>query len=194
MSKITLLFTFCFLFGLGALLAQTEGNDNGNGNSNSNNVNISFPQFVTINITTTNSPDVNFTLNSDGLEAGDEFIIDEENSDLWINYTSVINGAGSTRSITVESSSIPSLPGLTLQVIASDHIGNGGGQVGSSTSIVTPSSLPTDVISGIGSTFTGSGNSNGHNLTYYLDYTGDFGALTVEDVSQVISMAYTISD
>ncbi len=242
MKRITLLFTFCLLFGLGSLLAQNgngngngngqnnstgngngnngngngnggndgsgnigngngnngngngNGADNGNGNSQSNNVSIVFPQLVTLELHSATGTDVNFGLSTDGLEAGQELIIDEENSDLWLIYSCITTGAGNSRSIMVESSNIPSLPGLSLQVIASEHMGNGGGQVGDPTSIVTLSSTPTAIITGIGSAFTGGGNSDGHNLTYSLNYSGDFDALTVEGVNQVIEMTYTITD
>ncbi len=251
MKKITSLFAFCLLFGLGSILAQnsnsgngnayaygqnngnstgngngnngngngnggsnenenvgngngnngngngnggSNGGNNGNGNSASNNVSLVLPQIVSLSISSANTTNVNFDLNADGLEAGEEFVIDEENSQLWLHYSCITTGPSNNRSITVESENIPSFSGLTFKVIASEHVGNGGGQVGDPTVVVTPSDIPTDIITDIGSAFTGVGNSNGHNLTYYLDYTGDFSALNVEDINYLINMTYTITD
>jgi len=187
MKKSTLLFAFATALGATTLFAQDI-------EKQSHNVAISIPEIAILDIETTDNANVTFALNANNLEAGQEFIIDESNSDLWINYTSVVAAATTERSITVESSSVPSIDGLTLKVIASAHAGNGGGNVGAPTAIVTPSVVPTNIITGIGSAFTGNGNSSGHNLTYHLDFTGDFADLNVTDAASTISMTYTIMD
>jgi len=188
MKRTSLLIAFATVSGISSLYAQ------GDSDSHTHNVSISIPNIAILDIETTNAEDVTFALDAIGLDAGEEFIIDEENSDLWINYTSILGASGNQRSITVESSSIPSIAGLTLKVIASTHSGTGGGAVGIPTTVVTPSVVPTDIITGIGSSFTGNGNSNGHNLTYYLGFSGDFSDLNASAASSVIAMTYTIVD
>ncbi len=187
MKKASLLFSFVAVFGISSLYAQ------GDSESQTHTVAISIPNIAILDIETTADEDVTFNLDATGLEAGEEFVIDEENADLWINYTSILGASGNQRSITVESTSVPSITGLTLKVIASSHSGNGGGTIGTPTAVVTPSLVPTNVITGIGSAFTGNGNSNGHNLTYYLDFTGDFSDLNATAIP-VIAMTYTITD
>jgi len=196
MKKSTLLFTFATALVGTTLFAQpmppmapTQNTD-----VPSHNVAISIPEIAILDIETTENADVTFELNADNLEAGQEFIINESNSDLWINYTSVVIAAATQRFITVESNSVPSIAGLTLKVIASAHAGIGGGTVGAPTAIVTPSSTPANIITEIGSAFTGNGNSNGHNLTYHLDFTGDFADLNVSDAASTIAITYTILD
>jgi hypothetical protein len=187
MKKSTLLFAFAAALGINALFAQDT-------DEQSHNVAISIPEIAILDIETTENADVTFALDANGLEAGEEFVIDEENSDLWINYTSVVAASGNQRNITVESNSVPSIDGLTLKVVASAHSGNGGGTIGSPTAIVQPSSTPANIITGIGSAYTGDGNTNGHNLTYHLDFNGDFADLNVSDAASTISMTYTITD
>lgn len=187
MKKSTLLFAFATVLGATTLFAQDT-------DEQSHNVAISIPEIAILDIETTDNADISFALDAAGLEAGEEFVIDEENSDLWLNYTSVVTASGNQRSITVESNSVPSITGLTLKVVAAAHAGSGGGSLGAPTAIVTPSATPADIITGIGSAYTGDGNANGHNLTYHLDFTGDFADLNVADAASTISMTYTISD
>lgn len=187
MKKANLLLAVAMTAGVATLCAQDT-------DEQSHNVAISIPEIAILDIETTNNADVAFTLDATGLEAGEEFVIDEENSDLWINYTSVVSASGNQRNVTVESNSVPSITGLTLKVIAASHSGSGGGSLGSPTAIVTPSATPANIITGIGSAYTGDGNTNGHNLTYHLDFAGDFADLNVSDAASTISMTYTITD
>ncbi len=187
MKKTTLLFGLVAALGITGLYAQDVS-------TLSHNVSISIPVIAILDIESTAGANVAFDLNASGLEAGAEFIIDEENSDLWINYTSIVPAVANTRTITVHSDDVPSITGLTLKVVASAHAGTGGGSVGTPTAMVQPSAVPTDLITGIGSAFTGNGNSNGHNLTYHLDFDGDFADLNVEDAFMTINMTYTITD
>jgi len=187
MKKTAQLFGFVAAFGITGLYAQDVS-------TQSHNVAISIPVIAILDIESTAGENVSFALNADGLEAGAEFIIDEENSDLWINYTSIVPAVASARTITVHSDNAPTITGLTLKVVASAHTGVGGGNFGTPTAIVTPSAIPTDIITGIGSAFTGNGNSNGHNLTYHLDFNGDFADLNVASAFMTINMTYTITD
>jgi len=156
---------------------------------------VSLPEIAILDIETTTTENISFALDATGLEAGSEFVIDEQNSDLWINYTSLVPAAATQRSITIEAANLPTIAGLTITVEAAAHSGIGGGNLGTPTAVVTPSAVPTDIITGIGSAFTGNGNAKGHNLTYYLDFAGDFGDLNVADgLSSNISMTYTITD
>ncbi len=187
MKRTSVLFAFAIVFGISSLYAQDA-------DFQTHNVSISIPNIAILDIETTDDQDVLFNLDASGLDAGSEFIIDEENSDLWINYTSILGASGNQRSITVQSSEVPSIDGLTLKVIASSHSGTGGGSMGVPTTLVTPSVNPQNIITGIGSSFTGNGNSNGHQLTYHLDFTGDFADLNADLASAVITMTYTIID
>ena len=67
--------------------------------------------------------------------------------------------------------------------------------MGTAASEVTLSGVAQNVITGIGSAYTGDGVSNGHNLTYTLDL--DSGASYADldfDDSTILSITYTLSD
>ncbi len=202
MKRIALYIILLSLISLGNIIAQNDcdcglddfspgpGND---GQNNATGIAILLPQFVSVSLESDNSLDVSLALNADSLtNAGDEFIINETNCDLWLIYSSVVQGPNNKNSIMVSSSSVPSIPGLTLSVCASAHSGYGGGQVGTPTPPVIPSSTPTAIITDIGTSFTGSGNSNGHKLSYHLKFDGNFGDLNVADAASTITMTYTI--
>ncbi len=188
MKKTTLLLAIVAGFGVKMASAQDV-------ETKTHAVAVSLPEIAILDIETTTTQNISFALDASGLEAGSEFVIDEQNSDLWINYTSLVPAAATQRNITIEAINLPTIAGLTITVEAAAHSGTGGGNVGTPTTVVTPSAIPTNIITGIGSAFTGNGNSHGHNLTYYLDFTGDFGDLNVTDgLSDNISMTYTITD
>ncbi len=186
MKKTNLLLAFVAGLGLSSLYAQNFGEHA---------VAISIPEIAILDIeSSTSSSDVTFDLNANNLEAGEEFTINETNSNLWINYTSVVQGALSSRNVTVELDAATFIQGMVLKVVASAHTLTGGGQYGTPTAIVTPTDLPQNLITDIGSSFTGNGQSKGHNLTYSLDFSGNFEDLNVDGASMNFTMKYTITD
>ncbi len=188
MRKALFIFTVVITMSIQSIYGQDA-------DSESHNLTISFPQVALLDIESENGTEVNFAINSSGLEAGEELIIHEEQSELWLNYTSLVASNGTQRSITVESSPLPDIPGLVISLIAMSHSGTGGGDLGAPTPVIIPSSSPTNIITGIGSAFTGDGSANGHQLIYYLDFNGNFEDLNVQNGSSTtISLTYTITD
>ncbi len=202
MKSIAFYITLISLISSAKIVAQSNCEDCGgeidfnpgnDGLQNETDIAILLPQFIAVNLESDNGLDISFALNANEISsAGDEFIIDETNCDLWLTYSAIASGPDDKKTIEVSSSSVPSIPGLTLSVCASAHSGTGGGNVGTPSPEVIPTPTPTAIITNIGTSFTGLGNSNGHKLTYHLKYTGDFGDLNVSDVESTITMTYTI--
>lgn len=121
----------------------------------------------------------------------------QTNSDLWLNYSSIQSSANDpTRDIhaAITNGTMPA--GMTLQVTAGADAGGGDGTIGSSTGAITLSGATTNVITGIGSAYTGDGATNGHNLTYQLSLgaaAGAYANLDADDATTV-SITYTITD
>ncbi|MBN2773373.1 MAG: hypothetical protein JXR31_03935 [Prolixibacteraceae bacterium] len=116
------------------------------------------------------------------------------NNDLWLNYSSIV-GTETSRTVSakISSGSVPS--GLLLKVTAGAFSGSGNGTLGSSTGQITLSSTDQNVITTIGSCYTGNGASNGHNLAYVLELNSASGSYALlEDVSTNLTIQYTISD
>jgi hypothetical protein len=124
------------------------------------------------------------------LEAG-EAVPDVQSDLSWINYTSII-GTGLTNKVTVVLTKAP--PSFTtLKVVAAAHAGTGNGTYGTPSAERTLSTEAQDLITLIGSCWTGTGNTNGHKLTYTWGITSGSYADAVSVASATdITATYTI--
>ncbi len=118
------------------------------------------------------------------------------NNSLWLNYSSIIGSTTEpTRKVTVAvTGELPT--GANLKVLAGSYTGSGAGTTGAPTAIVTLAAVATgyDIITGIGSCYTGNGANNGHNLTYSLtENTGSYGSLDFDE-DYTVTVTYTLSD
>ena len=117
------------------------------------------------------------------------------NADFWINYSSIrYSPTDPTRSISAQIAEgfFPDLRQVYLS--ASPYSGSGGGNLGTPTGEVILSSYPQVIISGIGSSYTGDGAFNGHNLRFSI-VNRDQATEKKKDVEILpILITYTISD
>lgn len=117
------------------------------------------------------------------------------NSDLWINYSSIIGKTSDpSREVTVQITDgvVPS--GLEISVEAGKDAGKGEGTVGTPVGKLTLSGAAQSIVTGVGSAYTGNGANAGHNLTYKMQLVaGKYGALDF-DQSGSITVTYTLSD
>lgn len=121
----------------------------------------------------------------------------QSNNGIWLNYSSIKSTTSNpTRDISVEVNNGPLPSGINLQVQASNYTGNGDGDHGNAGGSINLSTTPQNLITGIGSCYTGDGVNNGHNLTYTLNLSGASGSYASLDAddSNTISVTYTISD
>ncbi|MDF1550034.1 MAG: hypothetical protein P1P88_19570 [Bacteroidales bacterium] len=135
-------------------------------------------------------------------EAGSPMTFEDlkaKNSAIWMNYSSIVKGAASSRKVTVAvtSGSVPT--GLKLTVLASAASSDGKGALGAASTALTLSGTGQDIVTGIGSTYTGDGPSKGHNLTYQLGYNTDAATdyanlRNVDLVGVPLTITYTLSD
>ena len=158
---------------------------------------ITIPEVALVDIETT-GPNTSITLGPAApTEAGDPInFTGQSNSVLWLNYSSIKSAADPTRDITaaITSGTLPG--GMQLDVTAAAYAGSGDGQTGSSAGPVTLSGAAQDVVTGIGSAYTGDGANNGHNLTYALSLSGAIGSYAALDADDAttLQITYTISD
>lgn len=179
-----LLSTFAALILFSTLLFAQE-------NQKSHNVTIEVPEVAILGIAgneavtlTVTKPDV----------AGNALSFSATNSNLWLNFTSVVASSSSTRKITsaITSGNLPS--GVSLKVAVGAYSGNGKGAKGipvTGPTAITSSGV--DVVTGIKSAYTGSGSNKGYPLTYSLsmnDTDADYSSLVSGNYS--LTVTYTI--
>ena len=153
-------------------------------------VTISIPKVALLDLE--GSKDI--TLKIDGpSEAGEAVsFANATNNDVWVNYSSIAEG-NKTRKVTVEiSQDVPS--GVYLKVLASGYSGNGKGALGTAGSILTLKTTAQDIVTKVGSCYTGDGVDNGHNLTYSLALTADADYEKLVEGNTEITVTYTLVD
>lgn len=175
-------------------LAQDNNTDN-------HKVTVKIPEIALLDIESAGGKnDIVLTVEAP-TEAGESVVLDNAyNKNLWINYTSIINSSSKdqSRNVSVKISNGKVPGGLNLKVEAqaasSDGKGNKGKPVG--TALVLTGS-DQDIITGIGSCYTGNGDGKGHQLVYSLELSKDgdnFGDLDNDQDGTELTITYTLSD
>jgi len=183
MNKFQFIFLLIFLFFTGRIIAQsyTAGDQ----------ITLQVQDFCLID---TNHAPVSITLSAS--VAGTP-VASVSNSDMYVKISSTVPG-NTNRKITVRVSggTIPAGTRLTLLAAQSINL-NGGGRRGAV--ITTPVVLSTtdqDLVTGIGSCYTGTGYTDGYRLTYtwapYLPAT-NYHLLQSTTTPTVITVVLTIS-
>lgn len=165
-------------------------------NKSSNSISISIPEVALLDIEPKGGNAL--VLNPVApTEAGNFLDFSNASADgLWLNYSSVVGSKTEpSRKVTVAISSGYVPEGLQLFVTASQAI-SGKGRLGAPVGKVRISGIPTDLITGIGSAFTESGENYGHQLSYalVLDQSNESIAQIDFDQTNQLVVTYTLSD
>ncbi len=108
----------------------------------------------------------------------------------WLNYTTLIKNNEPTASIAVEIASGNIPEGVEVFIEASPYKGLSKGKPGNSTGKVSVSHMPRTIIENIGTSYTGSGKNEGHQLTFSFEIK-DYALL--EPGAYTIYVQYTIT-
>ncbi|WP_111707371.1 hypothetical protein [Lutibacter citreus] len=183
-----LLFAAFILFASSNAFAQNDTNED------SHTLSISIPEVALLDIeSSTNNTAISLEATAP-TEAGEKINLDKSNSDLWLNYSSIV-GNKSSRTVTVQITDGDVPAGANLTVAASQFKGNGEGTMGKAndTGIILSSKKAQNLIEGIGSAYTGNG-AQGHNLTYKLtQIKGEYAKLNFDE-STNLTITYTLTD
>ena len=108
----------------------------------------------------------------------------------WLNYTVLLEASAPSVSISVDiaSGSVPE--GVELYVEASRYKGFSRGKMGTPTGRIPVTHMPRVLVNNIGTSYTGSGRNEGHQLTFYFKIT-DYAKL--EPGINTIYVQYTIN-
>ena len=173
------------------LMAQADTNEDGH------EVQINIPEVAILDIepagnTITLAPE-------EPTEAGLALdFTNANNDDLWLNYSSIVGSTTDpSRTIDVKIEDGEAVPsGMVLKVTAAADNSSGDGVMGTPVGEITLSNTAQNIITGIGSCYTGSPEDNGHQLTYVLELdaaAGSYGQIDFDDAAS-ITIIYTITE
>jgi hypothetical protein len=183
------------IFALTAFLfTQANAQDN---NTDAHDVVIGIPEVALLDIESASGTSINLTPDAP-TEAGDPIsFASTTNTNLWLNYSSIVGSTTEpTRKVTTAITS-GTVPGsMLLKVQAAADAGGGDGTVGTAAGEITLSGSAQDFITGIGSCYTGNGETSGHQLTYTLllnPTAGSYANLDF-DAATTVSITYTLTN
>ena len=189
MKILKLIFVFGWAFSL-PLLSMSQSN------SSNHKVEVNIPEVALLGLIADNNQNVNLEVLGPG-EAGNSVDVSNSvsnNNGIWVNYSSIVRSINHKRKIVAKiDGELPA--GIKLKVEASEVMGNGKGEKGKTLGEVILSNEPTEIISSIGSCFTGKGINNGHYLKYSLEYDSNnenYAQLKNELAS--VNIVYTLID
>ena len=183
-NTLLVLMLTCSFFSLNA---QADNNDT---DSDDHDVSIVIPNFAILDVEPEATTSITLTA-AEPDEAGTALNFNNATNDvLWLNYSSII-ATGTTRKVTVQlDQAVPN--GLVLEVTAAAHAGTGGGTIGAPAATVTLGTAVADIVTGIGSCYTGDGDTNGHQLTYGLSADAATYGSIVSTLGTSLTVTYTI--
>ncbi|WP_111707362.1 hypothetical protein [Lutibacter citreus] len=160
----------------------------------SHSLTIEIPQVALLDIESSTSKNISLTATAP-TEAGEKVIFNQTNSDLWLNYSSIIE-KNASRNVTVQITDGDVPEGVDLSVIATQYEGNGEGAMGTvdKNAIELNDNKAQTIIKGIGSAYTGNGAKQGHNLTYSLTQTKDAYENLKYTENNSLTITYTLTD
>lgn len=126
--------------------------------------------------------------------AGQKVYLAKKNSpEIWLNYSSIVKSNQKRKVTATVIGEIPS--GIVLKVLASESVGGGKGKLGEPVHWASLSNSAVDVISNIGSCYTGKGMQNGHLLSYDIELDDEenmYSQLAQSETS--LQIIYTLTD
>ena len=161
----------------------------------SHQIEFKIPEVALIGIASEEGPNVSFSPFS-GMEAGSTIVVSpgSKNSSMWLNYTSVENGNAHGRKVmAMIQGDIQS--GINLKVTPMRNLNSTGENMGQAGAPTLLTNTPIEVISNIGSCYTGKGINKGFNLVYELAI--DESKLDFTQLNQQVftfNVLYTLTD
>ncbi|TDB59537.1 hypothetical protein [Arundinibacter roseus] len=159
------------------------------------NVDISIPEVALLDIESSGTTAITFAFTAP-TEAGLPIQAPSPNTQLWLNYSTISQpytmDGPATRKISVKLNG--TTYGVDLLLAAATYTGSGAGDFGTpEANPITLTENDQDLITEIGSSYTGDGTSNGHQLTYSLSFRGS-NYSQLEQGTFGTNVVYTISD
>ena len=166
------------------------------GATDNHKITINIPEVAILDLESATSKDITLAPTKP-TEAGSALDFSGATDEtLWLNYSSIVGSttdASRTINVKVSAGTLPA--GINLKLTAAADAGTGAGTTGTPGSTLTLSTTAQDLITGIGSCYTGTPHNNGHKLTYALESAGtaSYGDIDFDDATTV-TVLYTITE
>lgn len=182
---------------LALIVASTTLSAQADTKTDSHTIGIGIPEVALLDIEPSASKNLTMTFVAP-TEAGLPIAPPTDNTSLWLNYSSIKAAAApdNVRAVSVKLTAV--IPGVDIKVTAAAKAGVGFGTFGTPSAQLTLTATDQNILTGIGSAYTGNGATNGHNLTYNVNYgsgvgsTANYADLTAS--TNTATVTYTISD
>lgn len=153
---------------------------------------VMIPEVAMLALHNGGSQGVQFSVGAPNT-AGDQVHLQSvDQSSVWLNYSSVVSPNQKRKVTATVLGNIPE--GIALKVKTGQNAQIGIGETGTSNGIIHLSNNPSDIISGIGSCYTGHGINKGQQLTYELEINNDQFYHNNELNDLRLSIVYTLTD
>lgn len=190
MNLSKLFFAALIIFTSTATFAQ------GDTETDAHNLTITIPEVALLDLEAPADDTSVSLVGTHSTEAGDPVAFNATNNSIWLNYSSII-GSTTKRNITVKITNGDVPNGLSLKVqagSANTSLGNGDFGTPATAAVTLNKTDDTQIISNVGSVYTGTGVNKGHNLTYSLDQSGSYADLKHNGAGETLTITYTLSD
>lgn len=149
-------------------------------------VQLTIPPKASINLATAETDTLN-------LRKTEQVITPHSSNSTWINYSSVVD-KNTTNSICASLSSNNLPAEIIVEMHISEDYGEGTGKLGKPAGPITLTDYPQEIITNIGTCFTGEGWGKGHLLTYSWGLAPGVKAddVDIEDIEIEIRVIFTI--
>lgn len=125
---------------------------------------------------------------------GAEQIITPSSFDkTWINYSSIVDDK-STNNISVQLSTENLNSSIKIMLEIGEDQGEGAGKVGKSVGQIALTPYPQEIITGIGSCYTGKGAEKGHKLVYFWEWKSPYDKISGSFENIEIAVIYTLTN
>jgi hypothetical protein len=161
---------------------------------NSNNISIVIPEVVLLSLKSMSSGGIHISPQAPN-EAGLALDLSNmESGEVWVNYSSVVKGQPNAfRHLDVlMEGDLP--PGLSLKLGASPDAGYGNGKLGTPTPEIILTGSQQEIVSNIGSCYTGTGFGKGHKLSYSVVENGSDSYSEIQSGEYVVRITFTLTD
>lgn len=153
---------------------------------------VVIPDVALLSLKSEGSSNVEFQ-STTSASAGEKIALQSnQESNIWLNYSSIVTNNQKRKITATVVGDIPN--GISIKLKAGENSGAGIGELGLSNGSIVLSKSPVDIISGIGSCYTGVGVQNGHLLSYDLEIDENSFYGTSENRETSVSVIYTLTD